>query len=468
MFGRLNEDGLRQYRTVYVEIPRKNGKSTLAAAIALYLLMADGEQGGEVYGAAVDCDQASIVFNTAAEMVNRTPGLDKLLRVIPSTKRILHAGSGSFYRAIPGDAAGSWGFNASGIIFDELHVQKNRELWDALTTSTASREQPLIFAITTAGYDRNSICWEVHDYALKVQEGIIDDPTFLPVVYAADETEDWTDEEVWRRANPSLGETFTIDYLREEFKRAKQVPAFQNTFRRLYLNQWTQQSERWLDIAAWDKCSGFPELVELEGQVCYGGLDLASTTDIAAFVLVFPVGEMFAVLPHFFVPSENIEERERRDRVPYREWVRQGLITATPGNVIDYRSIDLKIRELGAIHNIKEIAFDRWGATEIIQNLDDAGFTVVQFGQGFASMSPPTKELLNLVLSEKLMHGGNKVLRWMADNMVVRTDPAGNIKPDKSKSTERIDGLVATIMGLDRAVRREKKSKYEREGLLVI
>jgi phage terminase large subunit-like protein len=456
LFGTLKADGSRQYRTCYVEVGRKNGKSTLAAGIALYMLCADGEYGAEVYGAAVDRDQASIVFNTAADTVRHTPGLASRLKVIDSQKRLLYSKTSSFYRAIPSDAAGSHGFNASAVILDEAHAQPNRDLYDVLTTSVGARRQPLVFIITTAGYDRNSICWELHDYASKVARGLVDDPSFLPLLYAAEEEDDWRSPKVWAKANPSLGETITEEYLAQECKHAEEVPAYQNTFRRLHLSQWTRQETRWLDLAAWDASAGLVKEDELAGRECYAGLDLASTTDIAALVLVFPMedGEM-RVLPYFWVPADGARERARRDRVPYETWIDQGLMYATAGNVIDYGAIRQKLNELGSQFQIRELAYDRWGATQLVQEFQEDGLTVVPMGQGFASMSAPTKELLNKVLGKKLVHGGHPVLRWMADNMVVKQDPAGNIKPDKAKSTERIDGMVALIMALDRAIRHE-------------
>jgi len=470
LFGTLNDDGSRQYRTAYVEIPRKNGKSELGAAIALKLLFADNEPGAEIYSAAADRDQAAIVFNTAAQMVRQNKKLAKRCKIIDSQKRIVMPATGSFYRAISADAHTKHGFNAHGVIFDELHAQPNRELWDVLTTSGGTRTQPLIFAITTAGYDRNSICWEQHDYAQKIIDGVIEDPTFLPVIYAAGPEDDWKDEATWHKANPALGTFRGINEMRAMAKKGEQIPALQNTFRRLYLNQWTQQEDRWLDLAAWDATAGTVTLEDLQGRPCFGGLDLASTTDIAAFVLVFPMDDgAFVVLPHFWIPRDNMHDRINRDRVPYDVWVRQGFITATEGNVIDYAAIRQHIERISEFYNIKEIAFDRWGAVQLTTELGYAGFTVIPFGQGFASMSPPTKELLTLVLSKRLIHGGNPVLRWMADNLVVKQDPAGNIKPDKSKSTEKIDGMVALIMALDRATRhQEQDCVYNSKELFVI
>jgi phage terminase large subunit-like protein len=309
----------------------------------------------------------------------------------------------------------------------------------------------------------------MHEHALQVVSGVLNDPTFYPVVFCADESDDWKDEKVWYKANPALGTFRDIEEMREYFVRAQQMPIFQNTFKRLYLNQWTSQEDRWLDLDAWDACGGDTYAKDLEGLAGWAGLDLASTTDIAAFVVVVPDADgTHNVLPYFFVPKDKIDERSTRDRVPYDLWVKQGFIEVTEGNVIDYRCIRKRINEIGQQFNIREIAFDRWGATEIIQNLEDDGFTVVQFGQGFASMANPTRELLRLVLDKGIRHGGNPVLRWMADNMTVKQDPAGNVKPDKSKSSEKIDGIVALIMALDRALRSEGVSVYDERGIIEI
>jgi phage terminase large subunit-like protein len=481
LFGTLiegDEPGqrLRQYRTAYIEIPRKNGKSELAAAVALYLLFYDKEAGGEIYGAAADRDQASIVFNVAAEMVRRSPELSKRSKIIDSQKRIVVPRTGSFYRAIPAEAAGSHGYNASAIIFDELHTQPNRDLWDVLTTSSGARSQPLTFAITTAGYDKLSICYEQHDYAERVLRGAVDDPSYFAYIRKAEDDADWKDEAVWRACNPALGDDTNpgfrnIKEMREKFHRAAEVPALQNTVRRLYLNQWTSQATRWLDLSAWDACDKPVEVEALAGRKCFAGLDLASTTDIAALVLCFPPladGDDYRAICRFFIPGEALRERENRDRVPYSQWVREGYITATEGNVIHYSAIRAEIDKLAQTYDVVEMAFDRWGATQMTQELDEAGMTVIPFGQGFASMSPPTKELLNIVLDKKFRHGGNPVLRWMADNVVVETDPAGNLKPSKKKSAQKIDGIVALIMALARATERAVVYKTLERGLITL
>ena len=470
LFGTLNSDGNRQYRTAYIEIPKKNGKSSIAAGIALYLLFADREKGSEIYSVAVDRDQAGIVFNIATQMVRQSPELLKRCKIIDSQKRIVIYKTASFYHAVSADIPTKEGVNPHGVIFDELHAQPNRQLWDIFTTSGGTRTQPLIFVITTAGYDRKSICWEQHSYAEKVQKGIIRDPTFFPYVKAAPQKANWMSEKVWEKCNPALGDFRSLEEMRMFAKKAKEVPASQNTFRRYYLNQWTQQKSRWLSVEKWDAAAGSVNEKELEGRDCYAALDLASSVDIAALALVFPVEDILKALLYFWLPEENMLERSRRDKVPYDVWVREGLIEATPGNVIDYKAIKKKItEELNLKFHIKEIAFDRWGMTQLSQDLNDAGFTMVPFGQGFASMSAPTKELLTRVLAKKIEHGGNPVLRWMADNMVVKQDPAGNIKPDKGASSEKIDGIVALIMALDRATRHQNEgSVYEERGIISV
>ena len=296
------------------------------------------------------------------------------------------------------------------------------------------------------------------------------------MIYAVNEDEDWTNPKVWRKANPSLGATIPEDALARACESAKQNPGDENSFRQLRLNQWVKQSIRWMPMEKWDVCA-YPVLPDdLEGRVCYGGLDLSSTTDITAFVLVFPPDESdeddkYAILPFFWIPEENIELRVRRDHVPYDRWQQEGVLLTTEGNVVHYGYIENFIDELNQRYNIREIAYDRWGAVQMSQNLENLGFTVVPFGQGFASMSPPTKELMRLTLDKKLAHGGHPVLRWMMDNIHIRTDPAGNIKPDKEKSTEKIDGAVATIMALDRAIRHNGDhgvSVYSERGLLIL
>lgn len=450
------------------------GKSELAAAIALLLTCGDNEERAEVYGCAADRNQASIVFNVAADMVRMCPALSKRVKILDSQKRLIYLPTGSIYQVLSADVGNKHGFNTHGVVFDELHTQPNRKLYDVMTKGSGdARMQPLYFLITTAGDNQNSICWEVHQKALDILEGRKHDQTFYPVICGAAPEDDWTDPKVWRKANPSLGITVGIDKVRAACESAKQNPAEENSFRQLRLNQWVKQAVRWMPMDKWDKCAFPVDPKNLEGRVCYGGLDLSSSTDITAFVLVFPPqdgDDKYTVLPYFWIPEDNLELRVRRDHVNYDLWKKQGFLLTTEGNVVHYGYIEEFIDALGMKYNIKEIAFDRWGAVQMTQNLENLGFTVVPFGQGFKDMSPPTKELMKLTLEQKLAHGGHPVLRWMMDNIYIRTDPAGNIKPDKEKSTEKIDGAVATIMALDRAIRCGNKdgiSVYDERGLLI-
>nr|WP_028992636.1 terminase TerL endonuclease subunit [Thermoanaerobacter thermocopriae] len=476
IFGILKPNGYRQFNTAYIEIPKKQGKSELAAAIALYLTCGDFEHGGEVYGCASDRQQASIVFDVAVDMVEQCPALKSRIKPMLSQKRLVYKPLGSFYQVLSAEAYTKHGLNVHGVVFDELHAQPNRDLYDVMLHGSGdARKQPLFFLITTAGTDRNSICWEVHQKAEDILQGRKIDPTFYPVIYSAADTDDWTSEKVWRKVNPSLGITVDIEKLRVACENAKQNPAEENLFRQLRLNQWVKQSVRWMPMDKWDKCAFPVDAEKLRGRTCYGGLDLSSTTDITAFVLVFPPldeSDKYQILPFFWIPEENIDQRVRRDHVPYDVWERQGFLYTTEGNVVHYGFIETFIEEIGMKYNIKEIAFDRWGAIQMTQNLEALGFTVVPFGQGFKDMSPPTKELMKLTLEERIAHGGNPVLRWMMDNIYVKTDPAGNIKPDKEKSTERIDGAVALIMALDRALRHDGDERngsiYDERGLLII
>ena len=474
LFGIIKPNGYRQFNTAYVEIPKKNGKSELAAAIALLLCCGDGEQRAEIYGCAADRGQATIVFDVAADMVRMCPALEKRCKILASQKRILYLPTNSFYQVLSAEAYSKHGFNIHGVVFDELHTQPNRKLFDVMTKGSGdARMQPLYFLITTAGTDTNSICYETHQKALDIIEGRKKDSTFYPVIYGAGNDEDWTDPKTWKKANPSLGETIGMDKVKAACDSARQNPGEENAFRQLRLNQWVKQAVRWMPMEKWDACAFPVNPEELEGRVCYGGLDLSSTTDLTSFCLVFPPEneeDRYYVLPYFWLPEETLPLRVNRDHVPYDVWERQGYIQTTEGNVVHYGFIEKFIEHLGELYNIREIAFDRWGAVQMVQNLEGMGFTVVPMGQGFASMSPPTKELMKLTLEKRIAHGGHPVLRWNMDNIFIRTDPAGNIKADKAKSTEKIDGAIACIMALDRAIRcgnDTSESVYDTRGLLV-
>jgi phage terminase large subunit-like protein len=407
-------------------------------------------------------------------MVRMCPSLNKRVKILASTKRIIYLPTNSFYQVLSAEAYSKHGFNIHGVVFDELHTQPNRKLFDVMTKGSGyARAQPLYFLITTAGTDINSICYETHKKAKDLIAGRKYDPTFYPAIYGANEADDWTSQTTWKKANPSLGITVAVEKLRAACESAKQNPAEENAFRQLSLNQWVKQAVRWMPMSTWDKCGAPFDPAILRGRACYAGLDLSTTTDITAFVLVFPPvteDEPYFVLPFFWLPEDTLPRRVARDHVMYDLWEKQGFIKTTEGNVVHYGFIEQFIVELGKIYDIKEIAYDRWGAVQMSQNLEGLSFKVIPFGQGFRDMSSPTKELMKLSLEGKLAHGGNPVMRWMMDNVYVKTDPAGNIKMDKEKSTEKIDGAVALVMGLDRALRNGGKavSVYDNRGILLI
>ena len=473
IFGIVKPDGNRQFRTAFVEICKKVGKSELAAAVALYLLYADNEPSAEVYGAAADRQQASIVFDVAKQMVEMSPALMKRSKLMGATKRIVNYSNAGYYQVLSAEVGGKHGFSVSGLVFDEIHTQPNRQLYDVLTKgSSDARQNPLHFIITTAGNDRHSIAYELHTKAVDILEGRRVDPTFYPVVYGLKDDEDWEDEANWYKVNPSLGYTVDIERLRDAYREAKQNPADEITFKWLRCIMWVSSTVAWIPDAIYMRGNEPIDMDALAGRDCYAGLDLSSTGDITALVLIFPPRdeeEKYVLLPYFWIPEETIPRRVKANSVPYDIWEKQGYIMSTEGNVIHYDFIEKFIMDLSEKYHILEIAVDRWNATQMIQNLEGEGFTIIPFGQGFSSMSAPTKEFYRLLMEGRIIHGGNPVLRWMAGNVVIDTDPAGNIKVTKAKSKEKIDGIVAAIMALDRCIRQEGQSGsvYDERGLLV-
>lgn len=459
LFGwKRKSDNLRKYRNVYIELPRKNGKTTLASALAIYLLCADGEGGAEVFSVAADRNQAHICFDIAKNMVRLNDDLKSRLETFRTS--IVYQEKLSSYKVLSSDSTMAHGLNSSAILFDELHAQKNRDLWDVMTSSTGARQQPIIISMTTAGYDKNSICYEIHDYAKRILNGEIKDDTFLPVIYAAGENDEWDKKETWYKANPNLGITIEESFFESEVKKAKVSVSRENTFRRLYLNQWTQQEFRWFSMIEWDKCNlnTFSEN-DLLGRECWAGLDLSSTKDLTAFVLVFKKDDIYIAKPYFWIPEEKAYSKNERDGVDYLQWQKDGHINFIKGTVVDHDILRRDINLIGEKYNIQEIAVDRWNASQLINELNKDGFTTFPFGQGFRSMTNPSKLLEKLILSHKLDHGNHPVLRWNANNVMAETDAAECIKPSKSKSKERIDGIVALIMALDRAEKNEIKEE---------
>ena len=466
LFGWRRSNGSRRYRVSYVEIPKKNGKTTLCAGIALYLLIADGEPAAEVFSAAAAREQAAMIFKEAKAMSLACDDLAVLVDARDSAKRLVIESTNSYYQALSADVGTKEGLNIHGLIFDELHAQPNRELWDCLRYGGAARMQPLIVSITTAGYDRHSICWEQHEYAQNVLDGVIEDTSFLPLIYAADETDDWTARETWYKANPNLGITIDEEEMAEACREAQASPAKENIFKRYRLNLWTEQDVRWLSLADWDECVCPAEPPPRAGRECFAGLDLSSTRDLTALALVFPFGRYIDVEMHLWVPGTSAVERDRRDRVPYTQWIREGHCLGTEGTAVNYEAVRAKLNELGKQYKIVEIGFDIWNAQQLFTQLEGDGFTLVKVSQSFAGLNAAMKDLDRRVVERLICHHGHPVLRWCASNVTVETDAAGNLNPSKKKSSERIDAITALVTALSRAMLRpEVTSVYQTRGI---
>lgn len=451
LFGwKRTSDDKRRFRVAYIEVPKKNGKSTLLSGIGLYLLTADGEPGAEVYSCAADRNQASIIYREASECVRRSPQLAKRLEVVESRKTITYLRTSSFYRVLSADGFRAEGLNIHGLLFDELHAQRDRRLWDALRYGGAAREQPLLCSITTAGYDRNSICWEQRAYAERVLADWTVDPTFFAYIRSATLQDDWRSPETWRKANPSFGITINEDDFAAEAREAELSTSKLNSFLRYRLNVWTQQDTRWIKPELWTSCNAGPA-ESLDGKPCFVGLDLAWSQDTSALVAVFPDADGGVdVLARFYIPGDLLEERERRDRFAYSQYVRDGHIVATPGNVTDYDFIRRDVEDFCQRYAVRMVAVDPYNATHLSTQLDGVGIPVKRYPQGFAGMNAPSRLLENLLANGKLRHGGNPVLAWQANNVAVRQNAEGLIRPLKPKqnSSERVDGIIALVMAL--------------------
>lgn len=455
VFGWMRKDGTRRYRIAYIEVPRKNGKSVKGSGTGLFLTVADGEGGAQVYSAATKKDQAKIVHDGATKMVKASPELKRFLRTFRNN--ISCERMGSKFEPLGADSSTLDGLNTHGLIEDETHAHTDRHVHDVLVTSMGARRQPLAWIITTAGvYDPESIGWELHERAVQVLEGALEDDALFAIIYAADEGDDFTDPAVWAKANPNLGVSLKRDYMAEQCERAKTTPSYLNTFLRYHLDIWTQQRERWIPVEKWTACDRVVDPDSLKGKRCWAGLDLSTKLDLTALVLCFPVIGGYDFLFRFWCPEETIVERSKKDRVPYDAWARDGWLTATPGNVVDYDFPKAELKALSGLYTIEEVAFDPWNATQTANDLQTDGLTCVEFRQGFPSMSEPSKEFEKIVVAKQCGHvtpqGVNPVMRWMLSNVAVRRDPADNIKPDKSRASGRIDGVVASIMGLGRAM----------------
>ncbi len=481
LFGTLNDDGYRQYRTCYVEIPKKNGKTELVGAIGLYMLTNDGEKGAEVYCAAADREQATLCYQAASAMVRNSDELSRHLKCLDSKKRIIYHKNNSFLQVLSSESYTKHGLNPSCVIIDEIHAHPNDELYNVLTAGTDyARRQQVVLIITTAGiYDKESIWWRLRSKAQQVKAGIIEDPRFLPVLYLADpENDNPEDEELWKRVNPSLGQIFTLDKIRQDFTEAKQNPVDFQNFLRFRLNIPIKSLSRHIPMDKWDKCANVVDIESLKGRRCFGGLDLSSKIDLSSFVLVFPPEEkdgQWDVICKAYCPEESILKRSRTDRVNYDIWSQQGFLTATPGDVIDYAFIEKDIIQASQDYQLMEIGFDPWNAqataTRIMEQLnplnDKNCFQMVECRQGVKTYNEPMKDFLVHLVTGKVSHGGHPVLRWCADNLVTRQDANGNIAPDKEKATEKIDCMVALYMAWSRAMFSESQaSVYEERGII--
>jgi phage terminase large subunit-like protein len=466
IFGWLRADGTRRYRTAYVEVPRKFGKSTVAGGVGLYLAVADGEQGAEVYSSATKKDQAAICWKDAAAMVKASAELKRFVKVFRGNMSCERMGSK--FEPLGADSSTLDGLNPHGNIVDELHAHKDRGVWDVLDTAMGARRQPLTLAITTAGvYDAESIGWQIHDYATKVLEGVVDDDSFFAFIAAADEPPadrpDWYfTEEAQRQANPGFGVSPKADYLAKQAQKAKDQPSFYNAYLQLHLNVWTRTVTRWLPLERWNECeppatdvraAALEREKSLEGKACFGGLDLSTKLDLSAFALVFPGTDSFIdVLARFWLPEATIEAYARKGQRHWETWVREGWLTPTPGDVIDYDFIRSEVLALSKRFSLQELAFDPWGATQLATQLTGDGIKMVEARQGYKTLSEPSKDLEGRIVSKKVRHANNPVLRFCVSNAVVTRDPAGNIKPDKEKASDRIDGVVATVMAMSRLI----------------
>jgi len=477
IFGwKWKESGLRKYQHAYIEVPRKNGKSTLLAPVALYMLAGDLEEGSQVYCAATKEKQAKIVWGLASKMVKKSKTLSK--HCVTHWNCVHHPATNSRLEPLGADSDTQDGWNPHAIICDELHKWKGREYWDVLEDAFGARSQPLMLVITTAGYDKLGICYEQRQHCVNVLDpkSEIDDDRYFSYIATIDEedmkNDDWEfDPKNWIKANPLLGVSKYMHQMENFAAKAKAMPGKLNTFINKQMNVWTDGQTQWLDMKKWDACGGDIDLERLKGEQCYAGMDLSSKTDITALVLLFPPGpyEEWTVLPFFYVPGDNVREASKRDKVPYDKWIGDGLIETTDGDWIDLSYIKRDYLELAKIYEILECGYDPWKATEIATHLENEGGTMVSMTQGHKTLFPGTSAIEDKIVKKDLRHGGNPVLRWMAKNTTTRPDVNDNYIPDKKNSYSRIDGISALINAMGRAiVAEEDQDPYKDRGIITI
>jgi len=468
IFGWKNADGTRRFRYAYIEIARKNGKTALSAGVGLYMLFADGESRPEVYSAATVKDQAKICFADAVEIVRATD----LKHYLTSFRNsIVYEARGGTMKPLSSDYGTHDGLNPSCGIIDEFHAHRDSGMFDVIKSAFGARRQPLMFIITTAGFNKSGVCYAYRENVIKVLREVNEDDTLFGIIYTLDTNEEWDDPRMWIKSNPNLGVSLSADYLADQVRDARNRPEAVRNVMTKNLNLWVDAERTWILDDAWQKCVGTISPDELRGCACWGGLDLSNISDITAYVLLFHENDRFQLMPYFWIPEEKMLEKIRRENINYDRWVADGYVTVTPGNVIDYDFVKADILRRTAEYDLRSSAYDRWNASQTIIDLQNEGMTCNPFGQGYGSMSAPTREFEKLVLTGRIEHFGNPVLRWMLASTVVKSDPAGNIKPDKERSTQKIDGIVASIMALGEwmtAQAADERNPYENRGLLTL
>jgi phage terminase large subunit-like protein len=466
LYGWIRPDGTRRYRKAHVLIPRKSGKTETAAAILLYSLLADDEPTPECVGIARDREQAKLCFKRAKRMVELEPQMSSMVEVFQN--RLVSPAVHGVYKVLSSDAPGAHGLNVSACVADEIHSMENRrDLWDAVATSQGARKQPLMLSITTAGTLRESLEFDLFQYGQKVCEGVIQDPSFLPCMYYADEADDWQSPDTWRKANPSLGTTVSLDWYAAEAKRAVDQPSHETPFRTYFLCQHVSASSRWLRMSDWDECEREIDEASLAKIPCYLGIDLGQTQDLSSLAAVWVDGDRIVVKSWNFAPEVGAAIRARRDGVPYLQWQERGWLTLTPGDTTDYAFIVKQIEEIASRYKIRMIGYDPYNSQNLANDLEHKGMNVVRVPQSFLNLSTPTRMWERAVTGKTLEHDGNPALAFAMANTVVETDFAGNPRPSKRRSVERIDPLVAAIVALAASLHDEKigASVYEKRGL---
>lgn len=478
MFGWKRADKTRRFRYAYLKVARKNGKTTLAAGTCLYGLIADGESGAEVYTAATTRDQASIAFKDAMQMVEADSNLKSIVSVWKNSLTV--ESNASFLKPVSSEAGNLDGLNPHIALIDEYHAHRDDQVFNVMKSGMGSRTQPIHLTITTAGFHRTSSCYTYEKTCQEILQGIKEDDSQFAIMYDLDEEDDYLDPNVWIKANPSLGHTPSVEFLQQEVIQAKNNPSQLVNLLTKNFNRWTDASSTWIEDSKWLEAQ-MPDHIDAEylsNLRCIAALDLASTRDVNAFTMIWidEAESKYYTKSKYWLPRESMMSRVKRDGVRYDLWAEQGWIDLTPGNVTDYRAIKTEIMRLTETYSIEAIAFDRWNSSQLVIELTDEGITMTPYGQGFASMSAPSKEFEKLIYQKEMLHDGNPVTRWMLGNVELGTDPAGNIKPDKAKSSEKIDGIVSTIMALGlimvqgMQLAEEGTSRYESEegGLWVI